>query len=157
MGFSPYTYTNLKTNRLERLFFAHPNVIEIYKKHPKVVLLDCTYKTNRFRMPLLNICAVTGNRKTIQVALCFLSSEKELDYEQAMSKFEEVITTHEIPKLDTWVTDRELALMNTLDDMFPNSNHLLCTQHVNINILANCRKYYLADLRDLLKKTSANP
>jgi hypothetical protein len=157
MGFSPHTYTNPKTNRLERLFFAHPDAVELYKKHPEVVLLDCTYKTNRFRMPLLNMCAVTGNRKTIQVVLCFLSGEKTEDYDWAMGHFEDLMLNHEIPEPDTWVTDRELALMNTLDDLFPDSSHLLCTWHVNMNILANCRKFYPADLKDPLKKTLINP
>jgi hypothetical protein len=31
-------------------------------------------------MLLLNIYAVIGNRQTIQLALCFLSGEKEEDY-----------------------------------------------------------------------------
>jgi hypothetical protein len=127
MGFEPQTYVNPKTKRLKRLFFAHPDSIEIYKKHPEVVLLDCTYKTNRFRMPLLNICAVTSNRKTVQVALCFLSGEKDEDYDWVMEKFRDIITNHEILELDTWVTDRELALMNTLDYLFPSGDHLLCT------------------------------
>jgi hypothetical protein len=51
------------------------------------LLLDCTYKTNRFNMPLLNICGVTGNNKTPQFALCFLSSEKEEDYQWALQQF----------------------------------------------------------------------
>jgi len=37
---------NPKTKRLERLFFAHPNAVALYKQHPNVVLVDCTYKTN---------------------------------------------------------------------------------------------------------------
>jgi hypothetical protein len=65
MNFTLYTYTNPKTGRLERLFFAHLDAVKIYKQHPHVVLLDCIYKTNRFRMLLFNICAVTGNRKTV--------------------------------------------------------------------------------------------
>lgn len=157
MSFAPQTYTNPKTNRLERLFFAHPDSIEIYKKHPEVVLLDCTYKTNRFRMPLLNICAVTGNRKTVQAVLCFLSGEKKEDYDWAIEKFGDLMTTHEIPEPNTWVTDRELAVMNCLDHFFPDGDHLLCTWHVNMNILANCRKYYPADLKDPSKQTSVNP
>jgi hypothetical protein len=31
-------------------------------------------------MPLLNIGGVTNNNITIQVAICFLSEESELDY-----------------------------------------------------------------------------
>jgi hypothetical protein len=131
--------------------------LKYLKKHSEVVLLDCTYKTNRFRMPLLNICAVTSNRKTVQVALCFLSGETEEDYDWAMEKFGDLMTNHEIPELDTWVTDRELALMNTLDHLFPEGDHLLCTWHVNMNILSNCRKHYPVDLRDPSKKTLVNP
>jgi len=100
MGFKPYTYTNPKTKRLERLFFAHPNSVKIYKKHLEVILLDCTYKTNWFRMLLLNICAVTSNCKTVQVALCFLSSKKDYDYNWAIEKFGDVITDNEILEPD---------------------------------------------------------
>jgi hypothetical protein len=39
------------------------------------------------------------------VALCFLSGEKEADYDWAMSRLEEVITAYEIPELNTRVTD----------------------------------------------------
>ena len=80
MNFNPKSYKNSETQQLERLFFAHPEAVKIYKEHPDIILMDCTYKTNRFQMPLLNICAVTGNKKTIQVGLCFLSREKEANY-----------------------------------------------------------------------------
>ena len=98
MGFSPKTYINPKTKRLERLFFAYPDAVKLYKQHPDIVLLDCTYKTNRFRMPLLNICSVMGNRKTAQTALCFLSSEKELDYIWAIGYFQDLMSENNIPK-----------------------------------------------------------
>jgi ABC-type Fe2+-enterobactin transport system substrate-binding protein len=65
MNFTPYTYVNPKTKRLERLFFAHPNAVTLYKQHPDVVLVDCTYKTNWFQMPLCNIASVTSSRKTL--------------------------------------------------------------------------------------------
>ena len=41
--------------------------------------MDSTYKTNRFGMPLFNICGVTNDRLAFQVASCFLSGEKEED------------------------------------------------------------------------------
>ena len=157
MNFKPAKYTNPQTGRLERLFFAHPEAIAIYKQHPDVLLLDCTYKTNRFRMPLLNICSVIGNRKTVQTALVFLSGEKDGDYEWAIEQFCGVMEGESISEPLLVVTDRELALMNTLDAQFPNSNHILCTWHVNMNVLANCRKHYPADTKDPTKATSANP
>jgi MULE transposase domain len=77
-------------------------------------------------MPLLNICAVTGGKKTIQVALCFLSGEKEESYRWAMQALKELMTKYGILAPITIVTDRELALLNCLDDSFPDSIHILC-------------------------------
>ena len=99
-------------------------------------------------MPLLNLCGVTGNKKTIQTALCFLSGEKKEDYEWAMTQFKELLEKHDIPWPLSIVTDRELALMNALEKVFPDVVHILCTWHVNMNILANCRKHFPKDLKD---------
>jgi hypothetical protein len=41
-NFSPKDYVNPETNKLECLFFAHPEAIAIYKQHPDILLLDCT-------------------------------------------------------------------------------------------------------------------
>lgn len=45
----------------------------------------------------------------------------------------------------TWVTDRELALINSLDPIFPSPDYLLCSLHVSINVFAIVRKYYPED------------
>jgi hypothetical protein len=91
------------------------------------------------------------------VALCFLSGEAKPDYDWAMDCFQELMHKADVPDPLTWITNRELALMNSLDPMFPGSDHLLCTWHVNINVLANCQKHYPADLKDPSKKTPTNP
>jgi hypothetical protein len=105
-------------------------------------------------MPLLNICSVVGNKKTIQVGLCFLSGEKEGDYEWAMEAFRELMVKHGITEPLLIVTDREIALMNCLDTLFPSTPHILCVWHVNMNILANCRKLFPKDKQIL--NTTAN-
>jgi hypothetical protein len=100
-------------------------------------------------MPLLNFCGVTGNKKTVQTALCFLSGEKEGDYEWPMTQFKELLDENDIPLPLYIVTDRELALINALETTFPEVVHILCTWHVNMNILANCRKHFPKDRPDL--------
>jgi hypothetical protein len=44
-----------------------------------------------------------------------------------MKYFGNLITNYEIVELDTWVTNRELAVINTLNYFFPKGDHLLCT------------------------------
>jgi hypothetical protein len=74
-----------------------------------------------------------------------------------MNHFKDLITNNSITKPLSWVTDKEIALMNCIDQLFLDANHLLCTWHVNINILANCQKHYPKDIRNPLTATTANP
>lgn len=40
------------------------------------------------------------------------------------------------------ITDRELALITVIDELFSQSDHLLCRWHVNMNVVKNCKKYF---------------
>jgi hypothetical protein len=131
-----------ENNRVTRLFFAHSECIQLLKKHPDVILIDCTYKTNRFNMPLVNICGSSGNNMTPQFAVAFLSGEKKPDYTWTMECFIELLDRESIPRPKCFVTDRELALLNTLDDLFPKSDHILCRWHVNMNVVAKTKKHF---------------
>jgi hypothetical protein len=109
--------------------------------------MDSTYKTNRFNMPLLNICAVTGNNMVIQVGLVFMSGEKKADYKWAMEQLKEVIEENSILVPTSIVTDRELALMDAIDKLFPAAAHFLCRWHVNMNVLAKTKKFFPKPVR----------
>ena len=130
------------TNRVTRIFFAHPDSVKLLKSNPDVILLDCTYKTNRFNMPLLNICGVTGNNMTPQIAMAFLSGEKDVDYGWGMDCFDQLLKEFGIEYPKCFVTDRELALMSTLDRIYPSSDHILCRWHINMNVVAKCKKHF---------------
>ena len=53
--------------------------------------MDCTYKTNRFHMPLLDILGSTGLNHTFFTAFVFLSGETEEDYTAALKMLAAVI------------------------------------------------------------------
>jgi hypothetical protein len=40
--------------------FAHDEAIELPHENPDVILIDATYRTTRYNMPLLNFIAVTA-------------------------------------------------------------------------------------------------
>jgi hypothetical protein len=95
-------------------------------------------------MPLLNICAITGGNKVIQVGLAFLSDETEKSYKWVLGHLQGMMQRHLIPQPFTIVTDRELALIKAIDTLFPGSIHILCCWHVNMNILAKTKRYFFA-------------
>jgi hypothetical protein len=95
-------------------------------------------------MPLLNICAITGNNMVIQLAIVFLSSEKETDYNWALDNLRDIIAQHRIEELTAIITDRELALIYSLETRFLHSYRLLCRWHVNMNVLAKTKRWFPA-------------
>ena len=67
-------------NRLTAIFFTHPDSITYLQVNPDVLLLDCTYKTNKYIMPLLDIVGVDACQRLFCITFAFLSGESEEDY-----------------------------------------------------------------------------
>src|SRR5207248_1722038 len=81
-----YNYRTDVLGRVTHLFFAHPKSVELLRRYPDVLLLDCTYRTNKFKMPLLNIVGTTCLDKNFHAAFCFLAKEEEGDYVWALEQ-----------------------------------------------------------------------
>ena len=105
-------------SRIQRLFFTDPESIEHLKIHNEVIMLDCTYQTNKYNIPLLNIIGASSIGKTTQVGLCFISGEAEYDFDWAMNVLKKLFLDHNIPLPRIIVTDRQQALMNSLNTHF---------------------------------------
>jgi MULE transposase domain len=126
-------------NRIQRLFFTDPKPIELAKAHSDILMLDCTYQTNKYGLPLLNIIGASSLHKTTQVGLAFLSGEAEHDFDWVMRALRGLFEEYQIRLPRTIITDRQLALMNALEIRFPESNYLLCRWHFNKCVLAKER------------------
>lgn len=67
--------------------FAHLESIKYANLYNRVFVLDCTYKTNRYRMPLLHIISVSPSNSTFSVAFCFMQNEQEESYIWTLKTF----------------------------------------------------------------------
>ncbi|KAM4063871.1 MULE transposase [Hirsutella rhossiliensis] len=94
-----------------------------------VLLLDCTYKTNKHAMPLLDM-------RSFCIAFAFLSGESEADYSWTLHHLKSLYQ-HELPSVV--LTDRCLAAINAAATWFPTSKALLCLWHVNKAVLQYCQ------------------
>ncbi|CAJ0836910.1 6421_t:CDS:2, partial [Entrophospora sp. SA101] len=138
-----FDYQRDHQNHITHLFFAHRISIALTRTYPVVLLLDCTYKTNRYRMLLLNVVGMTSFNTTFFSCFAFLKDEKEADYEWALTCISKIFNGMSHPKVI--VTDRELALMNAIGRIFPGAHHLLCIWHINKNILAKCKRHFATE------------
>jgi len=114
----------------ECIFFSHRDCVELCRTYRTVFLMDCTYKTNKFKMPLLNIVGITCTNQTFNAAFAFLNDEREPNYTWVLTEFARIVRPIVI------CTDRELALMNSITLVFPDSKNLICVWHINKNVLA---------------------
>ncbi|KAJ9542899.1 hypothetical protein OSB04_029405, partial [Centaurea solstitialis] len=123
---------NHSTDELENLFFAHPKSLEFWHAFPHVVLMDATYQTNRYSLPILEIVGVTPTNKTFCIAFVLMHNEEESSYTWALSCFKSLMGECILPRVI--VTDRDLALMKACNVLFPDAKKLLCTWHIYNNI-----------------------
>ncbi|XP_021762921.1 protein FAR1-RELATED SEQUENCE 5-like [Chenopodium quinoa] len=66
------------------LLFSHPRLIELARIYSYTFVMDCTYKTNKYKMPLLDIVGVTSFNTLFFCGFAFLFKEKESDYVWAL-------------------------------------------------------------------------
>ena len=118
----------------------HPQSLKLFNMFNYVFFMDCTYKTNKFGMPYLNIVSLASTNQTFTVMGCFLKDEKAESYTWALEFLKR--NAKKMPKKTVILTDKEAALINAITKVFPNSKHMLCKWHIEKNVLANCRGYF---------------
>jgi alpha-glucosidase len=135
---------NIKLNssgKILNLFFAHPGSIHLARINHHVALLDATYKTNQYKLPLLHVIGQAASNQLFLIAFCFLDFEDEENYEWAVNNLKTLIwRPKKTPKV--FITDCETALRNALANVFPGLQAHLCTWHLNKNITTNCKKHF---------------
>jgi hypothetical protein len=132
------------TGEISHFFFATPASIGLLRDYPEVLLMDCTYKTNRFGMPLLVIVGISPLLTTFYAAFAFLRGEKEEDYAWALAEVHKIYArqVHRLAGPTTVLTDRDQALSNALAAQWPITTHILCIWHINKGVVTNCKKFF---------------
>ncbi|KAF4460349.1 transposase, partial [Fusarium albosuccineum] len=76
--------------RVTSVLFAHPKSLGYLKSYPEVLILDCTYKTNKHKMHLLDVVGVDACQRSFCIAFAFLTGEEEDDYIWALARLRQV-------------------------------------------------------------------
>ena len=137
-------------HRIEYLFLAPKNTLRLLASTGVggTFIADCTYKTNVFKMPLLNVVGITNLSTTIEAFLCFLPGELERDYTVAIDWISSICRQYEIIPPNAIGTDYEKAIMRALctNDYFAGSYNFICIWHINQNILKKWKLYIGASI-----------
>ncbi len=129
----------IEDNPLTHLFIAHDKYIDFLIENFEVLVIDLTYKTNIFQMPLINIIRITGQNRLFFTESMFIPGEKEKDYKLVFYTIRKIYDNYGIPYPSTFITDACSAEIAAMKYIFFNINHILCIWHINCNILAKLK------------------
>jgi len=122
------------------IFWTHPDSVKLLNAFSIVLLMDSTYKTNRYRLPLLEIVGVTSTGLTFSVVFALLSTERENNFIWTLQRLKGLFFRGDVyPQVI--VSDRDLALMNAISVVFPEATNILCRFHINKNVKAKCKMF----------------
>ena len=119
------------------VFWTHPDSVKLLNAFHIVLLMDNIYKTNKYRLPLLEIVGVISTGLILSVAFVVLSNEREYNFVWALQKLKGLLLM--VDHHEVIVCDRDLALMNAISIVFPEFHNLLCRFHINKNVKARCK------------------
>ncbi|KAH1222037.1 hypothetical protein GmHk_12G035304 [Glycine max] len=103
------------------IFWCHPDAVKLCNVCNLVFLIDSTYKTNRYKLSLLDFVGVTPTGITFST-----------------KRFRGLFLRRD-DLLVVIVTDRDLTLINAVKTVFPECTNLLCRFHIDKNVKAKCK------------------
>ncbi|KAH1193884.1 Protein FAR1-RELATED SEQUENCE 6 [Glycine max] len=107
------------------LFWCHPDAVKLCNACHLVFFIDSTYKTNRYRLPLLDFVGVTPTGMTFSAGFAYLDGEHVNNIVWALERFRGLFLRNDrLPVVI--VTDRDLTPMNVVKTVFSECTNLLC-------------------------------
>lgn len=126
--------------RLNAMLITSDGALAMAREWGKVLIIDATYKTNIFGMPLVSVVTFAPTNSSFIVASAFLSSEREDDYRWLLDTLFELLGE---PGTRVIVTDRDQALMNAVDATGIPS--FLCRWHILKNVTSRHKSGFTMD------------
>ncbi|XP_050383678.1 protein FAR1-RELATED SEQUENCE 5-like [Argentina anserina] len=129
-------YIRDSKKRLAGLFWRDTHSLLDYELYGDVVVIDATYKTNVYGMPLVLFVGANNHRATVVFACALVCNEKEPMYNWVFEKFLDCMNNMK-PK--SVVTDGCDSMRLAIEKHIPEANHRLCAWHIGRNVGQNIK------------------
>ncbi|XP_071905953.1 protein FAR1-RELATED SEQUENCE 5-like [Coffea arabica] len=131
-----YKYHVDNEGRLARLFWSDSKSRVDFSVFGDVLVFDTTYKTNKYRKPLVVLAGVNNHLNSTIFGCALLSDERIETYEWVLSTFVEAMKGR---KPVAVMTDGDSAMRRAIKNLLPDACHRLCSWHLHRNARSNIR------------------
>src|ERR1044072_7406877 len=80
---------------VKSIFWSHLISTQLFNQFPTFILIDSTYKTNRYMIPLLEMVGVTYTHMTFTIAFAYMTNETEPEVTCALDKLKALLLQHD--------------------------------------------------------------
>ncbi|XP_065655225.1 uncharacterized protein LOC136081629 [Hydra vulgaris] len=94
---------------------------------PEVLMIDCTYCTNKLRMPLFTLLVEDGNGTGQAVGYAFIAQETENTLQDVFSEIELILNLDQVKVV---ILDKDLKEISAVSKVMPSAEIQLCKFHV---------------------------
>ncbi len=124
---------------MPHLFFSRESSQIILKTNYEVLIMNCIYKTNKYKMLLMIIFDQIELHKIFYVAFCFMFKEKQNDYVWIMKQLKALYEKVKLSDSTIVVTDMKRDKISTFNiSLIISSNiSLKILLIISLNILLN--------------------
>ena len=138
-----FDYQKNDRDQITHLFFFKASSHRILKINHEILLMNCIYKINRYKMSLLIIIDQTALHIIFYVAFVFIFDEKEENYRWILRQLKSLYQFLSLSALTALITDCDKRLIIVIRKKYAIVNHLLCIWHINNNVLTNCKRQFV--------------
>lgn len=111
-------------HNLDALLLVNRDCFNFFKRYPDVLLVDCTYKTNAYNIPLLSIIGHSGNNKAIHFGYALIQGQDESSFRWIFDNLRALLEEeHILNELGLILVDREQACINAIGVSFEEDKH----------------------------------
>ncbi|KIX02559.1 uncharacterized protein Z518_03471 [Rhinocladiella mackenziei CBS 650.93] len=126
-------------NHLVHILFFQYSSLQLLRRWPFALAIDCTYKTNRHGLYLCQIIGMTSLNTSFVIGQAFLSNEDKEAFVFVLRWLREFYIKMSLPSPTSITTDKAGGLLAALKEVWPQIPHLICVWHVNNDVEAHCK------------------
>ncbi|KAJ1375375.1 MULE transposase domain [Sesbania bispinosa] len=82
------------------IVWTHPDAMKLLNIFHIVLIIDTTYKTNKYKLPLLEVVGVTSTELTFSVAFAYIEQEKTDNFMWVLEKIRSMILVPDVSPKD---------------------------------------------------------
>ncbi|RYQ99414.1 hypothetical protein Ahy_B07g087357 isoform E [Arachis hypogaea] len=124
-------YTKPLEGRLGSLFWADGQMMADYKLFGDVVAFDATYRSNKYKKPLVVFSGSNHNKQTAIFGFALLEDEEVRTYRWVLLNLVDIMDNK---KPSVVVTDGDKAMRAAIDDVLPSARHRK-EMYANLDVL----------------------